>query len=241
MARVRAPERQSPARLLRATSGSTARDRCSVTKGAFSGSSLDRPLTCGLNEEEPRLGTRLIQCPIARATVAICGDRVRRAGCLNRALPLALSVRIRRLLILHTREIGLRCRHTLRSRALRVNGRGNLQDWSAPHRVSRLQPLIYVCTLWRPLSVEIVFKSGCHVERRVWEAVVPPRRRAGREDGGVGLAVSNRPGPSASVGCKRHDARRRGHRGDRGPRGREAAPRQPTDSSGYGMSRVLSG
>lgn len=87
------------------TSGSTARDRCSVTNGAVSGSSLDRPLTRELNEKERRSGTRLIQCPIGRATVAICGGRVCRAGCLNRALPLAFGVRIRRLLILHTREI----------------------------------------------------------------------------------------------------------------------------------------
>ena len=37
--------------------------------------------------------------------VAICGDRVRRAGCLNRALQLGFAFRIRVLRILHTREV----------------------------------------------------------------------------------------------------------------------------------------
>src|SRR4051812_786306 len=51
------------------------------------------------------MGTRLIRCPIAGATVAICGYRVRRAECLDPALSLVFGLRIRWLLILHTREI----------------------------------------------------------------------------------------------------------------------------------------
>ena len=37
----------------------------------------------------------LAERPIARATIAICGYRVRRGGCLNRALRLAFGLRIR--------------------------------------------------------------------------------------------------------------------------------------------------
>jgi hypothetical protein len=51
------------------------------------------------------LGTRPIQRPVARATFAICGYRVRRGGCLDRGLRLASRLRVRQLLILHTREI----------------------------------------------------------------------------------------------------------------------------------------
>jgi hypothetical protein len=53
------------------------------------------------------IGLGLIQCPITRTMVAICGYRVRRGGCIDLALRLAFRLRIRRLLILHTREIGL--------------------------------------------------------------------------------------------------------------------------------------
>ena len=64
----------------------------------------------GSSGRRPRLGRDWApapaQCPITRAMVAICGDRVRRAGCLNLALRLASDVRSRALLILHTREIG---------------------------------------------------------------------------------------------------------------------------------------
>jgi hypothetical protein len=45
---------------------------------------------------------------MTRTMVAICGYRVRRGGCIDRALRLAFGLRTRRLLILHTREIGER-------------------------------------------------------------------------------------------------------------------------------------
>jgi hypothetical protein len=43
------------------TSRSAARDRCSLTKGAVSGSTLDSPLTCELDEQLPSVtsGARL--------------------------------------------------------------------------------------------------------------------------------------------------------------------------------------
>jgi hypothetical protein len=100
------------------------------------------------NSEHHDWAPALAQCPITRPTVAICGYPVRRAGCLNRALRLAFGLRMRTLLILHTREIGLRCRQ------------------HAP------QPD-------QPLTVENMLTSGCQVERRVREAVVPLSRRAG--------------------------------------------------------------
>jgi hypothetical protein len=52
--RVRAPERRSGARLLRTSSGSTAHDRCSLTKGVVSDSSLDGALTCELDDTRQR-------------------------------------------------------------------------------------------------------------------------------------------------------------------------------------------
>jgi hypothetical protein len=55
---------------------------------------------------QSRLGTGARPVPNTRATVAICGYGVRRAGCLNLALRLAFGLRIRPFLILHTREIG---------------------------------------------------------------------------------------------------------------------------------------
>ena len=57
----------------------------------------------------PRVGfdwaPEWIQCPITRATFAICGYRVASGGCLNSALRLASGLLIRRLLFLHTREV----------------------------------------------------------------------------------------------------------------------------------------
>ena len=49
------------------------------------------------------LGTEAGRVPIARATIAICGYRVCRGGCPNRALWLVSHLRIHRLLLLHTR------------------------------------------------------------------------------------------------------------------------------------------
>jgi hypothetical protein len=115
-----------------------------------------------------------------RAIVAICGYRVRRGGCLDRALRLAFGLRIVVLLILHTREIGLRCRHAPQPSQPRLTAEGAPRLFGLLYSIQRLQPLIIVCTLLHPsIGFEMMLRFRCHVERRVWEAVVAPRYHAG--------------------------------------------------------------
>ena len=68
---------------------------------------MARSLASWTNRSSDR-APALAQCPITRTTGAICGYRLRRGACLNRPLRLAFGVRIRWLLILHTREAQVR-------------------------------------------------------------------------------------------------------------------------------------
>jgi len=110
LARRAEQERGSPSLLT--VRSDESRQRCRRTCGALphrgtSGSHAGRRAQCRLG----RIGAAiwapaLAQCPITQTTVAICGYRLRRGACLNRALRLAFGVRIRRLLVLHTRAVG---------------------------------------------------------------------------------------------------------------------------------------
>jgi hypothetical protein len=84
----------------------SARDRERSTISGGARNCFSRPGSPGRRRRLSRdWAPALAQCPITRAMVAICGYRVRRAGCSDRALRLASGLRIRRLLILHTREV----------------------------------------------------------------------------------------------------------------------------------------
>jgi hypothetical protein len=75
------------------------------TKAARRAGIIEAALAPGWTKRNSDWAPALAQCPITRATVAICGYRFRRGPCLNRTLRLAFGLPTLCLRILHTREV----------------------------------------------------------------------------------------------------------------------------------------